>query len=60
MRKCFEKIGEVTTAAELFEALDCTGDGNVDVDEFFRGVNLCKAPPTGLLASQFKIFFLGI
>ena len=43
-----DSIPSITTAAELFYALDCTGDGNLDVDEFVRGVNLCKAPPTAL------------
>merc|ERR1719331_1942817 len=43
-----DSIPSVTTAAELFEALDCTGDGELDVNEFVRGVNLCKAVPTGL------------
>ena len=47
-----DSIPSVTTAAELFEALDCTGDGELDVDEFVRGVNLCKAAPTGLDVSN--------
>ena len=47
-----ESIPSVTTAAELFEALDCTGDEKLTVEEFVRGVNLCKEAPTGLDVSR--------
>jgi len=47
-----DSIPSITSASELFEALDCTGDGKLDVDEFVRGVSLCKAAPTALDVSN--------
>ena len=51
-RAILDSLPSVTTAAELFDALDFTGDGKIDVDEFVRGVNLCKAAPTALDVSN--------
>ena len=43
-----DSIPFVTTANELFLALDDDGDGKLEVDEFVRGVNLCRSHPTSL------------